>query len=253
MKKWIIILLLFQAGLIKGQSLHHLNKDLPCVNKEYKVFAHMVYDSLRTTLTRPQVEGALQTASQYFSPICISFSLCEMDTVFNYNFNILKPEEELAELASLSIAQNRINLYIISDTLKDEGTSGVCAGSVGSIKNANIFLKGVGALTHELGHFFGLPHTFSGNGDELADGSNCETAGDRICDTPADPFNPEEDEVSDLVKNCIFYAERKDANGKFYQPDVGNIMSYYQCPCGFTRGQYLKMAENYFNAIKKHW
>ncbi len=34
-------------------------------------------------------------------------------------------------------------------------------------------------LTHELGHFFNLDHTFAGCG-----GANCATSGDRVCDTP---------------------------------------------------------------------
>ena len=33
-------------------------------------------------------------------------------------------------------------------------------------------------LTHELGHFFNLDHTFAGCG------TNCATSGDRVCDTP---------------------------------------------------------------------
>ena len=35
-------------------------------------------------------------------------------------------------------------------------------------------------LTHELGHFFNLAHTFQG-----CDGANCLTTGDRVCDTPS--------------------------------------------------------------------
>lgn len=35
-------------------------------------------------------------------------------------------------------------------------------------------------LTHELGHFFNLDHTFAN-----CDGSNCANSGDRVCDTPS--------------------------------------------------------------------
>jgi hypothetical protein len=50
-------------------------------------------------------------------------------------------------------------------------------------------------LTHELGHFFSLPHTFSGweggtnpgpGNIEKLDGSNCRNTGDGFCDTKAD-------------------------------------------------------------------
>ena len=36
-------------------------------------------------------------------------------------------------------------------------------------------------LTHELGHFFNLDHTFNG----CTTASNCATSGDKVCDTPA--------------------------------------------------------------------
>ena len=57
-------------------------------------------------------------------------------------------------------------------------------------------------IPHELGHNFNLVHTFgerSGNGTlgsgttlELVTrgaGANCTTEGDYLCDTPADPYN----------------------------------------------------------------
>jgi len=41
---------------------------------------------------------------------------------------------------------------------------------------------------HEVGHYFDLFHTHeTAYGRECVDGSNCTTAGDRLCDTPADP------------------------------------------------------------------
>jgi hypothetical protein len=100
-----------------------------------------------------------------------------------------------------------------------------------------------------LGHYFDLDHTFSGEGIELANGSNCSTAGDGICDTPADPYVDTEP-VSDYVDgNCIFISKKKDVNGQFYDPDVSNIMGYYQqCRClKFTHDQYAKMANHYLS------
>ncbi len=39
---------------------------------------------------------------------------------------------------------------------------------------------------HEIGHYFGLYHTFDYNGCGGSDTSDCLTAGDYVCDTPAD-------------------------------------------------------------------
>ncbi len=88
-------------------------------------------------------------------------------------------------------------------------------------------------LSHELGHVVGLPHTHgytnSGTTDELADGSNCDTHGDRFCDTPADP------NLLGVVNGaCGYTGTAKDANGMAYAPDTRNIMSYTSSHCADT-------------------
>ena len=103
-----------------------------------------------------------------------------------------------------------------------------------------------------MGHYFDLLHTFEGNGSELVNGDNCEVAGDGICDTPADPFVPN-DEMADYMSGCTFINGKVDINGEFYRPDVGNIMSYYPCSCGFTTGQYIRMAETCVAASGSMW
>lgn len=42
-------------------------------------------------------------------------------------------------------------------------------------------------LTHEIGHFFGCYHTFHNTSDCSVE-ANCETGGDRVCDTPVTPL-----------------------------------------------------------------
>lgn len=104
-------------------------------------------------------------------------------------------------------------------------------------------------LQHELGHFFSLPHPFSGwdsepydpevHGSpapevssggvvtEYADGSNCETAGDMICDTPADYLYFSQ--LSD--DECAYNKVIIDPKGDTLQPDASLIMGYFGDAC----------------------
>jgi len=108
---------------------------------------------------------------------------------------------------------------------------------------------------HELGHFFSLQHPHAGWGSapfiagepgwpkapaispdgaitELMDGSNCEVAADRLCDTPPD--------YNGLFTNgCIYNGGAQDPNGVEIDPDETLIMSYFgdDCVDKFTNDQ----------------
>jgi len=123
-------------------------------------------------------------------------------------------------------------------------------------------------LPHEIGHFFSLLHPFYGweiepynqelEGNpapvrapsfnvlnEFADGSNCEIAGDRICDTPADYwYSQYVDSRGDTVNNmnnfsCKYDRPMTDPKGERLTPDPSLIMGYFldQCMDHFTPGQ----------------
>ncbi|MBK6902936.1 MAG: hypothetical protein IPH04_09020 [Saprospirales bacterium] len=82
-------------------------------------------------------------------------------------------------------------------------------------------------LAHEMGHFLGLYHTHEdwlGDGKEYVNGSNCLSAGDFLCDTPADP-----NLLYYTDDNCQYVGTLTDPLGDAYQPDVENIMSYSGC------------------------
>lgn len=109
-------------------------------------------------------------------------------------------------------------------------------------------------IPHELGHNFNLYHTFgntnSGNSAELVTrgaGANCSSAGDLLCDTPADPYTFPGGNIQHNSQGCQVYAGTgTDANGDTYNPQMGNIMSYYAnsdpaCLRFFTAGQYDRM------------
>ncbi len=253
MKNKFIILLIFTTTILFGQSNFHFNRDLPCVDKQFNLFVHAVNNTKYKTVTEDKMREAIERANEIFAPICISFKMCEMDTVFNYNYDILG-YHEMKELSNLYVQHNRINVYVIHTTFFNPYIKEICMGSIDSMRNGNLFISQLNALPQVLGHFFGLQHTHKGSGEELVDGSNCKTAGDKICDTPADPYvfgtqiNPY------ITGDCTFKSLKTDANGEYYTPDVTNVMSgFFYCHCKFSNEQYLKMAENYFKAAQKHW
>lgn len=233
---------------LSGQ-MHTLNKDLPCINKTFQIHAHVFLDSLGVAnFTPDQLRNDLAGATDAFAPICARFELCGVDTITNYEFDSIGTDLEDTEIKNLFHVKNRINIYLASE-LQAPPLCGYAGGNA-SANNSTVVLKCAGGtIIHELGHLFGLPHTFGGN--ELVDGSNCATEGDGFCDTPADPYI--EDTPIIWQDGCEFIWEGKDDNGQYYSPDVGNIMSYYTCSCGFSREQFLKMANTYLNSNPKLW
>ena len=88
-------------------------------------------------------------------------------------------------------------------------------------------------LTHELGHFFNLYHTFQGCG------SNCASTGDRVCDTPAagSPYYDCDPDGS-VTSTCGF--TQLTMNYMDYTSDV--------CMYMFTAGQATRMLA-WYNTI----
>ena len=102
-----------------------------------------------------------------------------------------------------------------------------------------------------IGHYFGLYTTHETQfGAELVDGSNCETTGDLMCDTDADP-------QGGSIGNCTMIdpTDSQDANGQFYTPPTCNIMGWYTNTCDkkFTVDQYNRMLEIMKTGRKYLW
>lgn len=123
-----------------------------------------------------------------------------------------------------------VNIFFVNDPA---GNCGYFSPSGGSVAIAN---SCAGAnettITHELGHFFSLPHTFFGweggttpasAEQERVNGSNCSTAADNFCDTPPDY---EWDRW-----NCSSPPTFTDLNGASFQPDGTLYMSYADDAC----------------------
>ncbi len=265
--------LLFTISDITAQDIHHRNEDLPCVNKNFNVAIHMTVDSTNRPLyNSAQVDTILKKVSDYFSPICISFESCEFNVIENdYSLGRIRNQpilikDQIKELNNRFAQRRRINIFFV-----DYIDATFCGDSefegIYDAFNASVYIelecndKPAGQLAHQLGHLFGLLDTYDAESIELVDGSNCATAADGLCDTPADPYGQEYISAEDreLLENkeitnlyiggdCEFIYEIRDPNGAYYQPDVGNIMSNYPCKCGFSREQLLLIVENYLKS-----
>jgi hypothetical protein len=243
-----LMLTSFNAELLAPRS------ELPCLDKRFSIMVHIVKDSLgEANVTEADIQGEVDGVNAYFDDICVSFEICEFRYIDNFQWDTLDAVggTDWNQMMTAHNEDFRINVFYVAHIIEPPGVAGFAPlGGINSTSGGGICVaKPGGALLHEMGHYWGLEHTFEGNGTELADGSNCQTEGDGFCDTPGDPytaFDPPEDYING---DCIFVSMLQDANGDFYDPDVGNVMSYYGCDCHFSYEQYLHMANTYSNNL----
>ncbi len=161
----------------------------------------------------------------------------------NYFFNI-DTLAEINALRSTNAVSNSINVYFTENLADEEGgLCGISSFTVNSVqgivmKNDCTATQGDHAtLAHEVGHYFDLYHTHeTAFGAECVDGSNCTSAGDQLCDTPADPELGE----TNVDATCTYVGSETDScNGDTYHPDPANLMSYSPSQCAniFTNNQ----------------
>jgi len=264
MRVYLAALLLIFIGLFGFSSFvkeaSSERPPLPCLNKKFSIIVHIVKDSLGNSgITEAAILAKINGVNSYFSDICVSFEVCEFRYINNFQYDSLVAPVEWGLLQTDYHEANRINMFFVKRT--NDGSSFASFGGIANLNDGGIVMiksHGVMVMTHEMGHYFGLHHTFEGSGTanaELVDGSNCLTAGDQVCDTPADPFIEESSQATwvDTV-TCEYIYAGQDANGDYYTPYIGNIMSYYKCArCRFTYGQYERMANTYLNSNPKMW
>ena len=107
-----------------------------------------------------------------------------------------------------------------------------------------IVVSGFGnLLTHEMGHYLGLYHTFEGRN---CVNNNCAMDGDRVCDTPPDRLMSNSSSCTNPDNSCNTDTLSNYSNGNFSTdvPDqISNFMDYGNSACHnqFTQGQADRM------------
>lgn len=236
-------------GLVYANNLADINKVLANYNYQFKDAGLIFY---------------------FTSPIYVDNS-----DYFDINYLASDPVNEMLEIYNAYYNPNAINI-VFMETLN--GSSGSGFPSIPSQWNLGLissYLKITAGQSkqsnpkydqsvnniavHELGHFFSLQHPTTGTSNgrdciiaELVarpnSGSehNCKSAGDFVCDTPADPgffynYYCQSSSVS-------FSGDSTDINGDFYESYVGNIMHDFgqpRCRSFLSLGQKVKVYHGY--------
>ncbi len=214
-----------------------------------------------TSLSLGNVNQAVVIMNNYFQYAGLQFFQCSepkfIDDSNLTNFFISQQKNLVAK----SYVDGVINIYCVN-TIEGGGVGGYTYLPGSGQPDLIVMDDGLllnATLTHEMGHFFGLLHTHGSSNcpsqlpgtDEYVDGSNCLTAGDYICDTPADPGLLGAGCLEYQVNaNCEYIGVSRDAKGAAFHPDVHNVMSYSRSTCRnrLSSGQYARM-----NAIYKEY
>jgi len=225
---------------------------LPCLDKRFSLRVHLIDapQGIEVPFDTAAFEAMLALANDAFAPICLSFENCEYLRIENYRYTSAENRDS-TELVNQYGDPNRIDLFI-TNTDSSMTCGYATQGGVRLEPEAQILLTGEcidstsAELTHLLGHYFGLYNTYETRfGEEQVNGENCETTGDLVCDTPADPFEEgTTTRYTGPMNPCLFVFTGRDNAGQFYVPHVANAMSMYsdECGCGLTLGQLERVA-----------
>lgn len=193
---------------------------------------------------------AIDRLNRAYAPANLQFFQCG-DISYINNSQLLQFEEDKEDqLVSLSFVPRKINIYF-TESIKDDEGNGLNGYAYLPWSGRDVILMtneraNTSTIEHEMGHYFGLFHTHGksnfGTTDELVDGSNCDVAGDEICDTPADP-----NLLGKVDAFCNYTGNAQDERGTLFMPDPRNVMSYSVSYCRdkITTGQYARVAYFY--------
>ena len=241
-----------------NQPINARNASFGCVTDQGNVITlpvvfHIIDSSATTIATNAQITQALKNLNDQWRRITgdgvdmkIQFALAVRDpfgnvtnginrvsgrnvpNYLNYGLDLSTNLFSVLNLGNWRSDQY-INVYIVTKLVGaggygtlpgNAGYDGIFLSPVGTFTNGNDF------LTHEMGHYFGLYHTFETVFNDLGNecqNDNCSLRGDRICDTP-----PVKGSDCNNI-TCPYTGDPLNS--------LQNYMGYCSGPTRFTQGQ----------------
>jgi hypothetical protein len=217
------------------------------------IVGHIVRQSDGTGgMSLSQYQQSVADANSYFAGTDIFFyslGIDYIDSDFYYSDMDTRTINDINALRSENVFPAAINVYYTPNLPGLCGISSFTFSPVQGIVMAN-GCSGVpsnpSTMPHEIGHYFDLFHTHeTAFGTEYVNGSNCGTAGDRLCDTPADPRLGSHN----INAVCLYFGAETDPLGAPYTPDPRQIMSYSRSLCRdvFSPASQSKMVTTILN------
>lgn len=227
------------------------------VNRTLQISLHICLDSDgNPNIDMTIVDAALQRLNQDFAPSGLQFQYCTITYMENHELDDLTVSQGVNEETHMTILHyepNTINLYLvnsIANTFSEDLLGYTYYPNEGKdliVMRKISFNDYEPHFSHQMGHYFGLYHTDETQfGAEHPNGSNCQTTGDLVCDTRADPSGD-----ADPEDQCNYAGPTYQyAAGIWYVPSTDNYMSgyyetfsspQYDCRCRFTPQQYNRM------------
>lgn len=218
------------------------------INGEDAIVINLVFNVLNSgstsTVTEAECLTTLATLNDRFKDSDIAFRFNGYRNYYNNSASTINSDAEFDGLDNINTTTTSLRVYLV-----DGFAGSFSTGVIGKAELPGTFMairkdsRDTFVLAHEIGHNLNLFHTFHGascepDSDipaELANGNNCATAGDLICDTPADPCMNQ-----GTVNNACAYT-----GGGGFNPDTSNYMSYTELFCGtnFSDGQTTRMRD----------
>ena len=222
---------MLQDGTWDEGRMHPLDDG---VTQYVRITAHVVRDSNGNDgLPQHRIDTAIEDLNAHIEETKLVF--CQVgDTNFidSDQYTFIESEAEANALRKIDVVDGSVNVYFVPSAIFcGISAFSIFGGPQGIVMNNECTATDWdhSTFTHEMGHYFNLFHTHSTYwGVECVNGSNCASAGDMFCDTPADPM------IWDLVDSgCGYIGTEPDAcgSGAPYMPLTNNIMSYSVASC----------------------